>query len=160
MELWFIDFQNSTSLLVILKIIPGGDHAWPAWMSPTGHSSQQSMETGWMPPRHRKHSATNCVDNILGCFSIILQNQIARVDSFTNLTKRWVLRFRLNASISSHDLISFGKYFHAKGPMHACQKYYAWILEPSGHILHWILWNIFCFLMGWSFLGCRQVPCL
>ena len=30
------DFQNSTSLLVILKIIPGGDHARPAWMSPTG----------------------------------------------------------------------------------------------------------------------------
>ena len=50
MELWFNDFQNSTSLLVILEIIPGGDHAWPAWMSPTGHSSQQSMETGWAPP--------------------------------------------------------------------------------------------------------------
>ena len=49
MELWFNDFQNSTttttSLLVILEIIPGGNHAWPAWMSPTGHSSQQSMET-------------------------------------------------------------------------------------------------------------------
>ena len=50
MELWLNDFQNSTSLLVILKIIPGVDHAWPAWMSPTGHSSQQSMETGWTPP--------------------------------------------------------------------------------------------------------------
>ena len=50
MELWFNDFQNSTSLLVILEIIPGGDHAWPAWMSPTGHSSPQSMETGWAPP--------------------------------------------------------------------------------------------------------------
>ena len=50
MELWFNDFQNSTSLLAILKIIPGGDHAWPALMSPTGHSSQQSMETGWPPP--------------------------------------------------------------------------------------------------------------
>ena len=32
--------------------------------------------------------ATNCVDNILGHFTIILQNQIARLDSFTNLTKR------------------------------------------------------------------------
>ena len=52
MELWFNDFQNSTSLLVILKITPGGDHAWPAWMSPIGHSSQQSqsIETGWTPP--------------------------------------------------------------------------------------------------------------
>ena len=50
MELWFNDFQNSTSLLAILKIIPGCDHAWPARMSPTGHSSQQSMETGWTPP--------------------------------------------------------------------------------------------------------------
>ena len=50
LELWFNDFQNSTSPLVILKIIPGGDHAWPAWMSPTGHSSQQSMETGWASP--------------------------------------------------------------------------------------------------------------
>ena len=49
-------------------------------------------------------------------FTIILQNQIARVDSFTNLTKRWVFRFRLNASISSHNLISFGKQFHARGP--------------------------------------------
>ena len=32
------------------------------------------------------YSATNCVDNILGRFTIILQNQIARVDPFTNLT--------------------------------------------------------------------------
>ena len=62
------------------------------------------------------YSATNCADNILGRFTIILQNQIARVDSFTNLTKRWVFRFRLNASISSHNLISFGKQFHARGP--------------------------------------------
>ena len=28
-----------------------------------------------------------------------------------------------------------------------------------GHFLHWILWNIFRVLMGWSFLGCRQVLC-
>ena len=62
------------------------------------------------------YSATNCADNILGRFTIILQNQIARVDSFTNLTKRWVFRFRLNASISSHNLIFFGKQFHARGP--------------------------------------------
>ena len=62
------------------------------------------------------YSATNCADNILGRFTIILQNQIARVDSFTNLTKRWVFRFRLNASISSHNLISFGKQFHARSP--------------------------------------------
>ena len=27
-----------------------------------------------------------------------------------------VLRFRLNASISTHNLISFGKQFHARGP--------------------------------------------
>ena len=62
------------------------------------------------------YSATNCADNILGRFTIIHQNQIARVDSFTNLIKRWVFRFRLNASISSHNLISFGKQFHARGP--------------------------------------------
>ena len=62
------------------------------------------------------YSATNCADNILGRFTIILQNQIARVDLFTNLTKRWVFRFRFNASISSHNLISFGKQFHARGP--------------------------------------------
>ena len=62
------------------------------------------------------YSATNCADNILGRFTIILQNQIARVDSFTNLTKRWVFRFRVNASIPSHNLISFGKQFHARGP--------------------------------------------
>ena len=61
------------------------------------------------------YSATNCADNILGRFTIILQNQIARVDSFTNLRKRWVFRFRLNASISSHNLISFGKQFYARG---------------------------------------------
>ena len=60
--------------------------------------------------------ATNCADNILGRFTIILQNQIARVDSFTNLTKRWIFRFRLNASISSHNLTYFGKQFHARGP--------------------------------------------
>ena len=62
------------------------------------------------------YGATNCADKILGHFTIILHNQFARVDSFTNLTKRWVFRFRLNASISSHNLISFGKQFHAKGP--------------------------------------------
>ena len=32
------------------------------------------------------YSATIGADNILGRFKIILQNQIARVDSFTNLT--------------------------------------------------------------------------
>ena len=52
------------------------------------------------------YSATYCVDNILGRFTLILQNQIARVDSFANLRKRWVFRFRLNASISSHNLMS------------------------------------------------------
>ena len=61
------------------------------------------------------YSATDCADNnILGRFTIILQNQIARVDSFPYLTQIWV--FRLNASISSHNLISFGKQFHASGP--------------------------------------------
>ena len=62
------------------------------------------------------YSVTNCADNILGRFTIILQNQIARVDSFTNLTKRCVFKFRLNVSISSHNLISFGKQFRARGP--------------------------------------------
>ena len=62
------------------------------------------------------YSATNCAHSILGRFTMILQNQIARVDSFTNLTKRWVFRFRLNASVWSHNLISFGKQFHARGP--------------------------------------------
>ena len=62
------------------------------------------------------YSATNCTENILGRFTIILQNQISRADWFTNLTKRWIFRFRLNASVSSHNLISFGKQFHARGP--------------------------------------------
>ena len=57
----------------------------------------------------------HCVDDILGRFTII-RNQIARVDSLTNLTKRWVFRFLLNVSISSHNLISFGKQFYAIGP--------------------------------------------
>ena len=65
---------------------------------------------------HGLYSATNCADNILGRFTLVLQNQIARVDSFTNLTKILIFRFRLNASISSHDLIFFGKQFHARGP--------------------------------------------
>ena len=60
--------------------------------------------------------ATNCADNILARFTIILQNEIARIESCTNLTKKLVSRFRLNASISSHNLISFGKQFHARGP--------------------------------------------
>ena len=62
------------------------------------------------------YSTINCAGNILGRFTILLQNQIARVDSFTNLTKRWVFVFRLSASISSNNLISFGKQFHARGP--------------------------------------------
>ena len=36
--------------------------------------------------------------------------------------------------------------------MQAFQKYRAWILEPSGHMLHWISWNIVCFLWGDHFL--------
>ena len=68
------------------------------------------------------YSATNCVDKILERFTIILQNRFARVDSFTNLTKRRVLRFRLNASISSLNLSSFGKQFHAKGPYTASAR--------------------------------------
>ena len=62
------------------------------------------------------YSATNCVDNIISRFTIILHNQIARLDALTNFAKRWVVRFRLNASISSHKLICFGKQFHARGP--------------------------------------------
>ena len=62
------------------------------------------------------YSATNCADNILGRFTMILQNQIARVDSFPNLTKRWILKFCLNASILSYNLFSFGKQFHARDP--------------------------------------------
>ena len=69
------------------------------------------------------YSTTNCADNIIGRFTIILQNQIASIDSFTNLTKRWVFRFRLNASIISHNLISFGKQFHARGHSHLVLKY-------------------------------------
>ena len=34
------------------------------------------------------YSATNCADNIPGRFTILLQNQIAGVDSFPNLTKK------------------------------------------------------------------------
>ena len=75
------------------------------------------------------YRATNCADSILWRFTIILQNQIARVDSFTNLTKRWVFRFRLNASISSHNLISFGKQFHAWGPYTANASLPNWELE-------------------------------
>ena len=62
------------------------------------------------------YSAIYCVDNILERFTIIAQNQIARVDSFTNLANRWVFRFRLNASISSHNLISFGIQSYDRGP--------------------------------------------
>ena len=40
-------FKISLASLPSWKVIPGGDHAWPAWVNPTGHSSQQSMETGW-----------------------------------------------------------------------------------------------------------------
>ena len=63
------------------------------------------------------YSTTNSADNILGRFMIILQNQIPRVDSFTNLTKRWVFRwvFRLNW-ISPHNLIFFGEQFRTRGP--------------------------------------------
>ena len=35
----------------------------------------------------RLYSATNCADNILWCFTIILQIKIERVDLLTNLTK-------------------------------------------------------------------------
>ena len=35
--------------------------------------------------------------------------------------------------------------------MHACRKCRAWILEISGHMLHWVSRNVFRFLMGWSF---------
>ena len=80
------------------------------------------------------YSATNCADSILGRFTIILQNQIARVDSFTNLTKRWVFRLRSNASISSHNLISFGKQFYARGPY----RHYECTLAES-IVFHWIL---------------------
>ena len=75
------------------------------------------------------YNATNFVDNILGCFTIILQNQIARVDSFANVTKIWVFRFRLNASISSHNLISFGKQFHARVPYTANSRLPNFMLE-------------------------------
>ena len=111
-----------------LPAVPG----WQEEGSPMTGSSQQSLNDGEKPPQDRfqaaswpeglglglqgLYSTTNCAGNILGCFTIILQNQIARVDSFTNLTKRWVFRFRLNASNSSHNLISFGKQLHARGP--------------------------------------------
>ena len=93
------------------------------------------------------YSATNCVDNILGRFTIILQNQIARVDSFTNLTRRWVFRFRLNTSISSHNLISFGKQFHARGPYTAnarlpkvsCLNFVTFRTRSSLDILEYLL---------------------
>ena len=48
---------------------------------------------------------------------------MTRVNSLTNSTKRLVFRFRLNASISSHTLISFGKQFHARGPYTANARF-------------------------------------
>ena len=92
--------------------------AWRLW------AINASADTGLLIPRELGlglglqglYSTANCTDNILGRLTIIHQNQISRVDSFTNSTKRWVFRFRLNASISSHHLISFGKQFHARGP--------------------------------------------
>ena len=42
---------------------------------------------------------------------------MARVGSFTNFMKRLVVRVRLNDSNSSHNLISFDKQFHARGPL-------------------------------------------
>ena len=104
------------------------------------------------------YSATSCADNILGRFKIILQNQIARVDSFKHLTKRWVLRFRVNASISSHNLISFDKQFDAEGPYTAnarlpkvsCLNFGTFRTRSSLDLMEYIL-----LFDGWSFLGSR-----
>ena len=90
---------------------------------------------------------TNCADNILGRFTIIPQNQIARIDSFTNLTKRWVFRFRLNASTSSHDLISFGKQVHDRSPYTAnaplpkvsCLNFETFRPRPSLDLMEYLL---------------------
>ena len=58
--------------------------------------------------------------------------------------------FGLNASISSHKvpLASNSMPEAHTLRMHACRKYHAWILEPSGLGLLWILWNITCFWWG------------
>ena len=73
----------------------------------------------------------------------ILQNQIARVDPFTNLTKRGVFRFRLNALISSHNLNSFGKQFHARGPYtaNACLPKVSYLNFSFRNMT--VIWNIF-----------------
>ena len=113
--LYFLPFLNTKTVQVVWITISGTDII-------SANCFHNNMSTflvyfkGLGLGLQGLYSATNCADNILGRFTIILQNQISRVDSFTNLTKRWVFRFRLNASISSDNLISFGKHFHARGP--------------------------------------------
>ena len=103
------------------------------------------------------YSAIYCVNNILERFTIIAQNQIARVDSFTNLANRWVFRFRLNASISTHSLISFGKQSYARGPYTdnaylpnvSCLNLGAFMALCSLDLMKYLL-----LFDGWSFLRC------
>ena len=134
-DYWNYKYTNLTvsyRLLISLALLYWKKHKSEMYFSRMSHNTSVQVLLSWyfyQPSNVVKilwlglglgleglYSATNCVDNILGRFTIILQNKIARVDSFTNLTKRWVFRFRLNSSISSHKLISFGKQFHARGP--------------------------------------------
>ena len=63
------------------------------------------------------YSATNCADNILGRLTNSSKSNCkSRLIHKFNKKMSLYFRFRLNASISSHNLISFGKQFHARGP--------------------------------------------
>ena len=81
------------------------------------------------------YNASNCADNILGRFTIILQNRIARVDSLINLIKKndyigfaWMLQFH---HITLFPLVSNSMSEAHTQRMHVCRKYHAWILEPG-----------------------------
>ena len=81
---------------------------------------------------------------------------MARVDSFTNLTKGWIFRFRLNASISSHNQVSMTEAHTLR--MHVCRKYRVWNLEPSAFSYHTekMLLSMFS---HWLLIHIRSIPC-
>ena len=94
-----------------------------------GKTSTDTIRKGLGLGLQGLYSATNCTDNILGRFTMILQNRQSRlIHKFNKKMSKihfiWYIRHnrrkiyqfcRLNASISSHNLISFGNQFHARG---------------------------------------------
>ena len=74
-----------------------------------------------------------------------------RLQPTSSVSPVWFFRFRLNASISSHNLLlARDSMPEARSPgIHADRNYHTWILEPSEQIFYWILRNIFFFAMRW-----------